>query len=357
MTSASVAGASAAAHQSTSSYVREIRAGLPPGAFEPARSRLWFLPLFIGLAAAATIALAQHRVPWALAPLVSLGVGVCFASLTFLGHEALHGAVVRGRLARRAVGFVGFLPFVVSPRIWVAWHNRVHHGHANAPGIDPDANPTLAEYRGSRRVRIITDRFALGRRSLTGVIGLLVGFSVQSAHVLSFARKRGYLSAKEHRAALAETAVGVAFWALVAWLVGPLAFLFAFGIPLVVANTIIMSFILTNHSLSSLSDVNDPLMGALSVTAPRWIEWITLRFGFHVEHHLFPSMSSRHAGEVRELLRAKWPERYQSMPLWRALVALHRTARVYVAPTTLFDPLSGLSFSTLAPRPRAPTPT
>ena len=36
------------------------------------------------------------------------------------------------------------------------------------------------------------------------------------------------------------------------------------------------------------------------MTTPRWIEWLTLSFGYHVEHHLFPAMSSRHAPGVRD---------------------------------------------------------
>jgi fatty acid desaturase len=66
-----------------------------------------------------------------------------------------------------------------------------------------------------------------------------------------------------------------------------------------------------------------------------------MRFGFHVEHHLFPAMSSRHAPAVREVLRERWPDRYQSMPLWRALRAMHRSARVYRDDTTLIDPGTG----------------
>jgi fatty acid desaturase len=87
----------------------------------------------------------------------------------------------------------------------------------------------------------------------------------------------------------------------------------------------------------------------LSVTAPRWIEWVTLGFGFHVEHHLFPAMSSRHAPAVRELLQARWPGRYKSMPLVAALGELHRTARIYKDATTLIDPRTGCEFPTLLP--------
>ncbi|HVV87397.1 MAG TPA: hypothetical protein VHE35_30355, partial [Kofleriaceae bacterium] len=68
------------------------------------------------------------------------------------------------------------------------------------------------------------------------------------------------------------------------------------------------------------------------------------------EHHLFPAMSTRHAPAVRALLVEKWPERYQSMPLGRALLALHRTARVYRDDVTLTDPRSGAVWPVLLPR-------
>jgi fatty acid desaturase len=183
---------------------------------------------------------------------------------------------------------------------------------------------------------------------------LLVGFSIQSAHVLTYARRRGFLATREYLLAVAETALGVALWASVAVLVGPVGFLFVYVLPIIVANTIVMAFIMTNHGLSPVTRVNDPLVNALSVTAPRWVEWLTLGFGYHVEHHLFSSMSSRHAPRVREILRERWPERYQSMPLWRALLALHRTARVYEDETTLLDPRTGRRWPTLKPREQDP---
>ena len=175
---------------------------------------------------------------------------------------------------------------------------------------------------------------------------------MQSAHQLVSARRRSFMSPSQHRRAIAETALGIAVWGTVAALVGFVPFLFVYVLPLLIGNVIIMSFILTNHSLSPLVSVNDPLVSGLSVTAPRWVEWITLRFGFHVEHHLFPAMSSRHAHVVRSLLQDRWPERYQSMPLHKALGELHRTARIYKDAVTLIDPRTGREFPTLLPAPR-----
>jgi fatty acid desaturase len=336
-------------HHTIAAYAREVRPFLRPGAFAPARSRLLWLPAHLAVIGLLTVVLARHWVSWWFAPALSLIIGFSFSGLTFLGHETLHGAIVRGRLGRRLVGFLGFLPFVISPRLWIAWHNQVHHGNTNRAGVDPDAYPTLDEYGQSRSVRIATDYGAPGRRRLRGALSLLIGFSVQSAHMLFVAGKRGYLSRREHVRAALDTLIGVGVWTTLALLIGPLPFLFAFGLPLVVANAIVMAFILTNHSLSPLTGVNDALANSLSVTTPRFVEWLTLGFGFHVEHHLFAAMSARHARELRDVLRARFPAQYQSMPLGRALLALHQSARVYKNATTLIDPRSGREWPALAP--------
>jgi fatty acid desaturase len=112
-----------------------------------------------------------------------------------------------------------------------------------------------------------------------------------------------------------------------------------------------MSYILTNHSLSPLTGVNDPLLNSLSVEVPEVLHRLHLRFGLHVEHHLFPAMSSAHAPLVQAALRAKFPDRYQSLPLLTALRRLAGTPRVYATPTRLVDPLSGHEADTLLPAP------
>ena len=161
------------------------------------------------------------------------------------------------------------------------------------------------------------------------------------------AQRSAGLSPARHRIAIAHTLLGVAMWTAVAFAVGPLAFVFAFGLPLLVANAIVMSYIFTNHGLSSLTEHNDAMLNSLSVTTPRWYGFLTLDFGLHVEHHMLPTVSGRLAWRVRKVLQARWPERYQSMPLTRALWQLLRTARVYRTPTTLHDPWSGREWRTL----------
>jgi len=342
---------------STSAYAAEARRLLPVTAFAPAPLRLIWLAVHYAVVIVGTLAIAKNWLPWPLKLLTSLGIGASFAGLTFVAHEALHGSIVRHRALRRVIGWLGFLPFAVAPRLWEAWHNRVHHGNTNRPGTDPDAYPTLAEYRESRAVQRVTDWLAPGRSRLAGVFSLLVGFSVQSLHMLLAASQRRYLSKGQHRLALLETGAALACWVSVALAVGPATFALVFGLPLIIANSIIMSLILTNHSLSPHTEVNDPLINSLSVSGPRILEWVTLGFGYHVEHHLFPAMSARHAPALREIVRRLWPDRYQGMPYFRALLLLHRSPRVYQSDAMLTDPHKGDSWPTLGASTDAGTVT
>ena len=330
-----------------SAYVRELKAELPPEAFEPATSRLLLLPAHLAVIVVGALAIARGWVPSFVVPIISLAIGVSFACLAFVAHEAVHGGIVRGRTARQLVGAIGFAPFTLSPRLWAAWHDRVHHANANLED-DPDMYPTLDEYHASGRVRIFVNVFSPGNRRWRGVLTLLFGFTGQSTMQLIVGKR--FMKPRAYMFAILETAAAVAVWATVAIVVGFVPFLFIFVLPLLVGNAIVMAFILTNHALSPRVEVNDPLVTGLSVTSPRWFEWITLKFGYHVEHHLFPAMSSRHARRVRDLLRARWPQRYQSMPLRKALAKLHRTARVYKDAVTLVDPRTGAEYPTLQPR-------
>ena len=84
-----------------------------------------------------------------------------------------------------------------------------------------------------------------------------------------WSRTTNQLNRRERRLAIAETIAGWALWLGLAFLLGPTKFLFAFGLPMLVGNAVVISYILTNHSLSPYTGINDPLVNTLSVTVPR----------------------------------------------------------------------------------------
>src|SRR3954471_7842218 len=205
---------------SVAAYARQVRPLLPKNAFAPARARAVWIPVHYAVIAALGWALASGRVPWPAWPVVSLVIGCCMAGVTFVAHEALHGGVVRGRVLIRVIGWLGFLPFCISPQLWMAWHNRVHHNHCGQPGIDPDMYPTLAEYRAERRARVMADYFGLGRRRFRGAASLMFGLSGQAVQVMLSAGRTKLLTPRLHRRVVVETVMGIAVWATVAALVG-----------------------------------------------------------------------------------------------------------------------------------------
>lgn len=334
---------------SISTYARTLRAILPKDLFTPVLSRLSWLAAYLASIGGGMTLIAAHWGGWPATVAAMIIIGLGFAGLAFVGHELMHGAIVRNQRLRYVLGWICFLPFTMSPRLWVAWHNRVHHGHTMEAGVDPDAYPTLDAYQHSRFLRI-ADYLAPAKNRWLGGISLLLGFSIQSHQILiGRGRSPGYLTPRKHTLALLESLLGIAVWAALAWFIGPLKFLFAFFLPLVIANLVVMAYILTNHSLNPLTDTNDPLLNTLSVTTPRIFSLLHLNFGLHVEHHLFPAMSAAHAGTVRAALLNLWPERYQSMSLHKALWRLFTTPRIYKDPMTLIDPRDGTEYVTLRP--------
>jgi fatty acid desaturase len=110
-----------------------------------------------------------------------------------------------------------------------------------------------------------------------------------------------------------------------------------------------MSYIATNHFLNPLTDVNDPLANTLSVTSPRWLERLHLEFGYHVEHHVYPTMSGRHAPRVRDVMVARYGDRYLHMPHGRALRLLYTRPKVHGTHDTLVDPRTLETYRALVP--------
>ena len=83
---------------------------------------------------------------WA-AVAVALLVGVMFAQLGFIGHDAGHNQVFGSRRRNRMLGLaVGNVLTGLSFGWWVPKHNA-HHAHPNELGRDPDIGAEPWPYR------------------------------------------------------------------------------------------------------------------------------------------------------------------------------------------------------------------
>jgi fatty acid desaturase len=150
-----------------------------------------------------------------------------------------------------------------------------------------------------------------------------------------------------HRRATAELACQALMMAgLLAW-AGPANWLFAFVIPFLIQNYTLMSYIATNHNLSPLTSENDPLANSLSVSNHPLLEFANLNFGYHIEHHLFPTVSGAYAKQVHRALLAKFPGEYKIMPKREAIRRLYSTPRIYKNARRLINPETLETVSTI----------
>ena len=124
-------------------------------------------------------------------------------------------------------------------------------------------------------------------------------------------------------------------------------FVYGVAIPFAIMNYMLMSYISTNHNISPLTKTNDPLVNSLSVTNHPILEAMHFNFGYHVEHHLFPTMSPKRAKEVNKLLKEKYPEKFKQMPKSTAMGILYKTPRIYKNANELIHPYTGETHKTI----------
>ncbi|RIH81418.1 Delta(12)-fatty-acid desaturase [Calidithermus terrae] len=324
-------------------YTKALKAHLPRHFFEPVPARLAFLPAFLALFGLCTWGILAT--PYILLKLLlSFGIGYAFIGMGFLAHEILHGAVTKNPVLRSITGTIAFVPLMVGARLWRKWHNVEHHGSTQHPEDDPDAMGTL-ESATKRPIVQWAFRQVPALRSFFLFFAWTFWFTLH-AHMM-LRRFFPDFKPNERPAVIFQAILPPLVWLGVLLLVGPLNFLFVFVIPWVIANFIAMSFIATNHLLNPITETNDPLLNSLTVRNPRWLEWLTLGFGYHIEHHVFPVLSPKYAHIVAAKIKELWPERYNELPHWKALVYLWKTPRLYRDHRNLIEPTTGKVFGTM----------
>jgi fatty acid desaturase len=315
---------------------RALRAALPADTFEPQPMRGVMAWLEIALLIGGSAFIAVAHLPWWANLAASLVLGQLIVSISLAAHEAMHGSVFRSPRANRLLGTVGFLPILVTPDLWMAWHVQAHHGATNQAERDPDALMELAAYRQSWRARMRA-RMSPGHRHWLSVASLLFMFTLQGQVFLwshcDDPAIRDRIALRRTRERILST-----LW-IAAWLAGAIAVgrdaLWVFAIPLATANFTLMAYISTQHWVRPLVDADDPRTTTVSVHAPRLFDWWHFQFSYHQEHHLFPRMSHRFGRRVRAKLREIDASAIAVLPWGAALRAVFTTPALYRDAVTL----------------------
>lgn len=328
-------------------YRREVLPSLGEHVFAPNPDRLVWFGLCATGAIAAFWAIVFLDPIWPLKLLLGVFIGLCNGVIGFATHELLHGSVTKNKRLEAFLGFFGMMPYLISPTYWKYVHNRLHHGKTQQTIRDPDAFPTLRIYKSSKFVQAIFP-YTPGSGYKRSYFYFFFWLSFHEFVAQIYLRFRnGIFDAMDHRRVTIELSAQIAILIGLLIVAGPANWLWVMVLPIAFQNYLLMSYISTNHNLSPLTSENDPLRNSLTVTNHPVIEFFTLNFGYHVEHHLFPTVSGKHAKLIHAELIRKFPETYRYMPKWDAVRALYCTARIYKNQSTLMHPETLATFDTL----------
>ncbi|WP_078549942.1 fatty acid desaturase family protein [Litchfieldia alkalitelluris] len=316
-------------------YAARIKPHMPKEAFKPVPARLWGGLAYLLVIIACFLVIGLFDLPMIVNLVLAFVLGTSFAAMGFLGHEILHGTVVRTAWLRDVLGAIAFWPLSTGPSLWRKWHNLTHHVHTQDDENDPDSWPTLEAMMKKPILRWIY-KLPLSFRAFVCFCSLAIQFTAHSLKMFMVYIKE--FNVKKRPKVWIELILPWATWIGLLFILGPTKWIFAFLLPLLIANFIVMGYISTNHRLNPLVPVNDPLANSLTVTVPKWVDVLHFNFSYHTEHHLFPGMSSKYYPLVKQHIKRMWPERYHEMPLIRALIALWKTPRVYFNGNELVDP-------------------
>lgn len=319
---------------------KQLKQRLPAEAFEPQPVRgITALLTAAGVVAlGTTMALTELPIWVDLVLSLVLGQGVVSAGLA--SHEAMHRAVFKAKWAQHLMGWIGFSPYLVTPGLWTAWHNQAHHGYANQADLDPDMLPDASLSRTSWLARA---RAAMvpGSRNVLSYIAFAWLFTLQGQVFLwvlcDHPKLRDRIAMNRWRERALSLLV-LAGWIGLAILLGPLDAWWIIGLPMIVANATLMTYISTQHWLRPRVGSDDPVLTTVSVEVPRFVDWIHYRFSHHQEHHIFPSMSARFAPMVRAELEELAPGASSVLPIARVMRELFRTPVLYADDRTLVQP-------------------
>ncbi len=328
-------------------YNKKIASSLPTKYFERNPNRIFMGLMFISLNTALVFAIINLDLHWSLKILAGFLIGQFNAGMALLTHEILHGSVMKNKYVQDIIALFAMAPYLVSPTYWRFWHNRLHHGNTQYILKDPDAFPTLSVYRQSFFMRKLYE-WTPGANTIRSYFYFFFWFTFQSFINQIYMRFGNKMwEEMKHTRVSIEFALQIVLVASYIYFVGSSHFVYLVLIPFAIQNYTVMSYISTNHNISPLTKVNDPLMNSLTVTTNPIFDFFHLNFGYHVEHHIFPRMSGAYTKKVHVELKKQFPNTYQYMKKSDALKMLYGTSRIYKNHTTLINPKTLQTYKTL----------
>lgn len=222
---------------------------------------------------------------------IALCLGVIAQFLSMASHDILHGSVFKSK----NFSIIFCLPIsvitLISPSFWKFWHN---FHHSSVDRWTTDERPYEMGYE------------TFGYPKIRKIFGFYELFFFKAFHLnytqIKFLLDRRYKS-KEHRSLQVATFFQYLFIVsckiFLFWMLPFKMWLMLELLPLLIQNFISSVFLVTQHSnkLEQKTTIR-----TFSVKLPRWLEVYSLNIGYHIEHHLFPNLPSKHLPQIQKIL-------------------------------------------------------
>jgi fatty acid desaturase len=230
---------------------------------------------------------------WNLFAAASLAL-VC-TQLSFIGHDAGHKQIFRGRRANDAVGFVHAGLVGLSYGWWISKHTR-HHANPNHEGNDPDLDiPALAfsKNQGGTK-RGFLRWMAKNQAFLFFPLLLLEGLNLHWASIQAVWRNE--VKARTLERVLLIAHVGGYLTAVFVMLSPVHAIVFVLVHQSLWGLYMGCSFAPNHKGMPTLTGghqldfLRKQVLTSRNVRGRRWVDFTLGGLNYQIEHHLFPSM-------------------------------------------------------------------
>lgn len=239
-------------------------------------------------------------------------LGLMFAQLGFVGHDAGHQAVFRSRRANRLLGLaVGNVLIGMSFGWWVPKHSA-HHAHPNEVGRDPDVGDGLTVHTTPDQSTTVTSSMAhLMERWRAQLFFPLMVLRSVGIYVLGIQR----LFRERDRAAGMEGALlslhAALYLVCVFWVLSPVKAVAFIVVQQAVFSVYLGCSFAPNHKAmpmvdpdSGLSFVRRQVLTSRNVVGGRFTGLLLGGLNLQIEHHLFPSMPRPNLMRAQSMVKA-----------------------------------------------------
>ena len=316
---------------------QELRAA---GVFEHRELRSW-LKLGVLLSGIAVCIAVISLFGWIAAVCLVPVCAVLATAAAMMGHEGSHRSTSKSPTRNAAMAYFAFPVFSgLSLMYWREKHDRLHHGHPNVEGVDPDIRPwpfvsSKGDHeRATPRLRWFQRTF---QKWAFWPMSTLMALGMRRSSLIFMAQyyKKNGVTREWMKDVVALTLHYTGWMIIPSLIVGPLyAILFYSAVWAGVGVFLALVFLPAHAGLPIVREQNKDWVHQLETTRnlemPKFVSYFFIGLDYQAEHHLFPKIPHQNLPLAARITRA-WCETNGVPYLSEPYIAALRDAAAYMA--------------------------